>query len=171
MTATGRYRLAQRLLHWLIALLALPALGVGMTLGWLGFEGARDSFGTDITNALYLGHKSAGVLILLLMTLRLVLRLTLGTPPPVPTLTRFERIASRAVHDLLYLVLLALPVVGWLAARGVAAKRPGPTADSPEEMQACGGRVGRDLHSLWELIGYVGGAWAAFQHDDAAAAR
>ncbi len=115
MNATGRYSLAQRLLHWLIALLAIPALGVGMTLGWLGFDGARDSFGIDITNALYLGHKTAGVLILLLMTLRLVLRLALGTPPPVPTLTRFERIASRAVHDLLYLVLLALPVVGWLA--------------------------------------------------------
>ncbi len=98
MTTTGRYTLVQRLLHWLIALLAIPALGVGMTLGWLGFEGARDSFGIDITNALYTGHKTIGVLILLLMTLRLVLRLTLGSPPPVPTLTPFERIASRTVQ-------------------------------------------------------------------------
>ena len=115
MTETGRYSLAQRLLHWLIAILAIPALGVGLTLGWLGFEGARDSFGSDVTNALYAGHKTVGVLLLVLMTLRLIVRLVRGTPPPAPTLTPFERIASRAVHDLLYLILLALPIVGWLA--------------------------------------------------------
>ena len=115
MTETGRYSLTQRLLHWLIALLAIPALGVGLTLGWLGFEGASESFGSAVTNILYAGHKTAGVLILLLMTLRLIVRLVRGTPAPVPTLTPFERIASRAVHDLLYLVLLSLPIVGWLA--------------------------------------------------------
>lgn len=115
MSEADRYTLVQRLLHWLLALLVIPALGVGLTLGWLGFEGTKEAFGGEVTNALYTGHKTVGVLILSLMTLRLGLRLILGTPPPVPTLTWFERVASRAVHDLLYLVLLALPVVGWLA--------------------------------------------------------
>jgi len=157
MTARGRYSLVQRLLHWLIALLAIPALGVGMTLGWLGFEGARDSLGIGITNALYSGHKTVGVLILLLMTLRLVLRLTLGSPPPVPTLTPFERFASRAVQGLLYLVLMALPVVGWLAtaAGGYPVqffvwKLPGLIAKDPALSEA-----------LFELHGALGAAFLA----------
>ncbi len=157
MTATGRYTLAQRLLHWLIALLAIPALGVGMTLGWLGFEGARDSFGIGITNALYSGHKTIGVLILLLMTLRLVLRLTLGSPPPVPTLTPFERVASRTVQGLLYLVLMALPVVGWLATAAggypvqfFAWKLPGLIAKDPALSE-----------TLFQLHGILGWAFLA----------
>jgi cytochrome b561 len=115
MSEADRFSLIQRLLHWLLALLVIPALGVGLTLGWLGFDGTKDAFGGEVTNALYTGHKTMGVLILALMTLRLVTRLTLGAPPPVPTLTGLERLASQAVHALLYLVLLAQPIVGWLA--------------------------------------------------------
>ena len=115
MSEADRFSLIQRLLHWLLALLVIPALGVGLTLGWLGFDGTKDAFGEGVTNALYTGHKTMGVLILALMTLRLVTRLTLGAPPPVPTLTGFERLASQVVHALLYLVLLAQPIVGWLA--------------------------------------------------------
>ena len=115
MIETNRYALSQRLLHWLIALLALPALGVGLTLGTLGFDGAKAAFGGEVTGALYAAHKTVGVLILALMILRLGLRLTLGSPRYASPLTGFERVASRTVHGLLYLVLLALPVVGWLA--------------------------------------------------------
>ncbi len=115
MSVVESYTLVQRLLHWLLALLVILALGVGMTLGWLGFDGARDAFGMEVTNALYTGHKTVGVLILALMTLRLVMRLTQGVPLPVPTLTRFEHLASQIVHALMYLVLLAQPIVGWLA--------------------------------------------------------
>lgn len=115
MSEVARYSLVQRQLHWLLTLLVLLALGVGMTLGWLGFDGARDAFGEGVTNALYSAHKTLGVLILALIALRLVIRLTQGIPPPEPTLTRFERLASHLVHVSLYWVLLAQPIVGWLA--------------------------------------------------------
>ncbi|MCB1778842.1 MAG: cytochrome b [Candidatus Competibacteraceae bacterium] len=115
MTETNRYALIQRLLHWLIALLVLGTLGVGMILGFLGFEGTQETFGKTVTNALYTGHKTFGIMILALMLLRLGFRLALGAPPYQPPLTGFERVASRAVHDLLYMVLLAQPVLGWLA--------------------------------------------------------
>ena len=35
--------------------------------------------------------------------------------PHRPPLAGFERVASRAVHDLFYVALLAMPVIGWLA--------------------------------------------------------
>ncbi|MCP5159282.1 MAG: cytochrome b [Gammaproteobacteria bacterium] len=115
MLETDRYALVQRLLHWLIAFLVLGALGVGMTLGFLGFEGTQATFGKMMTNALYTGHKTFGVLILALMLLRLGIRSILGAPPYRSPLSGFERVASRAVHSLLYVALLLMPVLGWLA--------------------------------------------------------
>ena len=75
----------------------------------------KESFGDEVTNALYTYHKTFGVMILALMILRLALRPGLGVPPYRPPLGGFERVASRAVHDLFYVALLAMPVIGWLA--------------------------------------------------------
>lgn len=109
-----RYNLAQRLLHWLIVVLAIGLLGVGLTLGNLGYEGTVAAFGSDTTDLLYTYHKTFGVLMLGLMVLRLALRLGLGAPPYQQPLAAWQRAASRTVHGLFYVVLLAMPVVGWL---------------------------------------------------------
>lgn len=111
----NRYSLSQRLTHWVIALLVVPVLAVGITLGLLGFEGTKAAFGATATNALYTYHKTFGILILALMVVRLALRLRRGSPAYDAPLTGFERVASRLVHGLLYAVLLAMPVLGWLA--------------------------------------------------------
>ncbi|WP_163576477.1 cytochrome b [Halomonas faecis] len=111
----NHYAYVHRLLHWLIAVLVLYSLTSGMTLGSLGFEGSVDTFGRTATDTIYTLHKTSGVLILVLMVLRLVSRLTNGKPPyavPLPTL---HRLASTLVHALLYVLLLAMPVLGWLA--------------------------------------------------------
>lgn len=109
-----KYALSQRLLHWIIALMVLGALAVGMLLGFLGFSGAKDAFGIDITNLLYKYHKTFGVLILGLMVIRIIVKMAKGAPDYAQPLTRFEHLASNAVHGLLYLCLFAMPVLGWL---------------------------------------------------------
>ena len=166
MSKIHRYALIQRLLHWLIALLVLLALGVGMILGFLGFDGTQATFGEAVTNALYAGHKTFGVMILALMLLRLGIRLVLGAPPYQSPLTGFERVASRTVHALLYITLLAQPILGWLA-----------TAAGGYPVQFFGwnlpGLIGKDkglsealflLHEVvgWALVGllilHIGGA-------------
>ena len=110
-----RYTLTQRLLHWLIALLVLSLLGVGMIFFFLDFEGTKETFGPEVTDLLYTYHKTFGIIVFALMIVRLGLRLSRGAPPYVQPLPTFQRVASRAVHGLLYLSLLAMPVVGWLA--------------------------------------------------------
>jgi cytochrome b561 len=115
MTGYPRYSLAQRLLHWAVAIIAICVLAVGLTLGTLGFDGVKAAFGMDATNLLYKYHKTFGVVLLGLMTLRLMLRLALGRPEYDPPLPRFNRSASAAVHALLYMSLLVQPVLGWLA--------------------------------------------------------
>lgn len=110
-----KYLPIQRILHWLIALMALAALSLGIMLDQYGFDGLKAAFGIETTNLIYKSHKTLGILILGSMVLRLFLRLNIEAPDYDPPLTTFEHIASHAVHGLLYLILLALPAVGWLA--------------------------------------------------------
>jgi len=112
---TFRYALAQRALHWLIALLVLGLLGAGMLLGYLGFDELKARFGIETTNAIYAYHKTFGVILLGLMVLRLTLRLSLGAPPYREALQPYQRVLSRIVHGLFYVLLLAMPVLGWMA--------------------------------------------------------
>ena len=113
--ANARYSLLQRLLHWTVAVLVLFALTVGGFLWAYGFEGLQSTFGAAAAGAAYKFHKTAGVLILGLMIVRVCARAYLGAPAPVATLTAMERTLSTWVQRLLYVALLAMPVVGWLA--------------------------------------------------------
>jgi cytochrome b561 len=59
-------------------------------------------------------HKSTGVTALGLVLLRILWRLS-HPPPPLPaSYARWERAAAGAAHTLLYLLMLALPLSGWL---------------------------------------------------------
>lgn len=44
---------------------------------------------------------------------RLACRLT-HSPPPLPPMPRSQRLAAEAVHVALYLILIAMPLIGWL---------------------------------------------------------
>ena len=110
-----RYTLLQRLIHWTVAVIAVCVLAVGLTLWYLGFDGVKSTFGMDVTNLLYKYHKTLGVVLLGLMTLRLILKRLLGKPDYRPPLARWQKIASEAVHGLLYVALLVQPLLGWAA--------------------------------------------------------
>ena len=73
---------------------------------------------------LYNFHKSLGVLILILMVLRLINRLTVGAPIADPNIEPWQKTASSAVHGLLYLLLLARPVVAYIANSAYGAPTP-----------------------------------------------
>ncbi|MEO1092549.1 MAG: cytochrome b/b6 domain-containing protein [Pseudomonadota bacterium] len=110
-----RYVLAQRLLHWLIAVLVLGALAGGAILWAYGFQGLRDSFGAGVTDAIYKYHKTTGVLVLGLMLVRLALRLVFGAPQPPRTLSPAVAAMARATHLAFYGLLIVMPVLGWAA--------------------------------------------------------
>jgi len=110
-----RYTLLQRLIHWAVAVIAVCVLAAGVTLGVLGFDGLKNGYGIEVTNFVYKYHKTFGVVLLGLMTLRLIVKLIQGRPEYDPPLPRFNKSASAAVHGLLYVALLVQPVLGWLA--------------------------------------------------------
>lgn len=95
-----------KLFHWCIATLIF----VQFALGWI----AASWHLSPTQLELFVWHKSIGMLILLLVALRLLWRLVNpapGLPPDTPPL---ERAAARASHGLLYLLMLAMPLSGWV---------------------------------------------------------
>jgi|GEM_PF-207114 len=101
-----RYPLAVRVLHWLIAALLAAQLV-------LGFAAERSASPT-VSDALFPIHFQLGVSIALLMTVRLFLRLALGTPRGAGCGPRWASRIATGVHALLYLLVLALPVSGYV---------------------------------------------------------
>ena len=104
----GRMSIA---LHWVIALLVMGMLVVGYVMVFALPEGSD-----DIEDIMKFYHASTGLLVLGLMILRLVWSLGFGLPDPAPDLERWEAKASKAVHWGLYVLLMAMPITGYVMA-------------------------------------------------------
>lgn len=126
MNAHEKYTLLQRLLHWIIALLVLGALTGGLILEQLGGGSFKDEFAIfkPYSNQLYFLHKSAGMSVLLLMVLRIVLRLAHGAPDLPASVPDWQRRAAGLSHFAFYVLLLAMPMLGWLATSAYDAPVP-----------------------------------------------
>ena len=101
----SRYATVAIALHWLIALLIV----LQVSLAWrMGGKPTPESF------AVFQLHKSVGITVLLLSLIRLGWRLVNPPPPEPPGLKRWERVLSRAVHWGFYVIMIGMPLTGWL---------------------------------------------------------
>lgn len=98
-----RYSTGAIILHWLIAALLIFQVGLGLRMDDL--EGPAKFAAVQL-------HKSVGITILLLVALRLVWRFY-RKPPPIAA-NGWEKPLAHLVHILLYLLLFALPISGWV---------------------------------------------------------
>lgn len=112
------YAPAHRALHWLMAIMVIAMVPVGK---YMVERGKATNF-DPLTATLYSGHKLTGFILIWLLALRIVVKRRHGVPPPVATLTPFERIASTAVHHLLYALLLVVPLLGWAGVSAFGAR-------------------------------------------------
>jgi cytochrome b561 len=105
--SAGSFGLVTRLLHW-----GMAALVIGMLI--LGTRIADMEPG--LANLwLYGLHKSLGFLVLGLALLRLVWHRISPPPLPIGPVSAWQTRVARAVHGLIYLFLLAIPLTGWIA--------------------------------------------------------
>lgn len=95
-----------KLLHWAVAALVFVQIPLGLAaVSWRLSPTKLD---------LFVWHKSTGMLILVLMVIRVVWR-SANVAPSLPADMRpLERLAAHLSHLLLYLVLLLMPVTGWI---------------------------------------------------------
>lgn len=101
----ARYTLPAQALHWLITLLIFGLFPLGLYMSGLPLSVLKIE--------LYAWHKWFGITVLLLVVLRILWRLT-HRPPPLPdSIPRWQQGAAALMHELLYLLILFIPLSGW----------------------------------------------------------
>ena len=143
-----RYSAVAMWFHWTIAALVIANLVIGL-------------FHDALPGGAMPAHKAIGLTVLALTAARVAWRLG-HRPPPLPADTPgWERGAAHATHWLLYLLMVAMPVTGWMMVSGSAIRRPltwfglfdlpylpiGPQA----------GGIGHDGHAIlgWVMLALV----------------
>lgn len=101
-----RYTTVAIVIHWLIA----AALIFQIILGWRMGDGPKG----PTTYALFQLHKSIGITILLLSLARLAWRLFNTPPAPPEGQPKWEQVASKLVHIGFYVIMIGLPLTGWI---------------------------------------------------------
>ena len=105
-TTVERYGVIAQALHWMVFALVFASFWIGLSMVDLPVSPQRIR-----DTAL---HKSIGVSIFLVTALRLLWR-QLKPPPPLPaSMPTWEKTAAGVSHLLLYLLVLAVPVSGWI---------------------------------------------------------
>jgi cytochrome b561 len=100
---TARFPVRSRILHWLSAVLVFAALLIGFAM--------VNSVGNYA--ALLAVHMTIGVAILVIVIVRIVNRFTAKPPNWPPTIGTLEGKIISNSERLMYLLLVAQPLVGW----------------------------------------------------------
>ena len=157
-----RYTPTAIFLHWLVALGLVGTFALGFYMEGLPLSPNKLK--------LYSWHKWAGISLLGLVVVRLAWRLTHRVPELPATMGPAARFLAHAGHWLLYVLMLAIPVSGWLmsSAQGVPVVWFGvlPLPDLVSRDAALGALL-RDIHVTLNytlLVVVIGHVAAALQH-------
>lgn len=155
----ARYTRTAIALHWLTALLIVVLLPLGIYMADLALS--------PLKLKLISYHKWLGVTVFLLLLLRLGWRLG-HVPPPLPdSMPLWQRQAAHGLHHLMYLLLFAIPLSGWLmsSAKGFQTVYLGllPLPDLISKDKALGDVLGQvhetlNMTLLVLLLAHVGAA-------------
>lgn len=153
------YTKTAKALHWLMAILFFGLLALGFYMQDLPLSPEKLK--------LYSWHKWAGVTAFLLVWLRLFWRVT-HRPPALPvSMPKIMQLAAHAGHLLLYVLMIAIPLSGWLmsSAKGFQTVWFGvlPIPDLLEKNKELGDLL-KNVHASLNLlfvaviVGHIGAA-------------
>jgi cytochrome b561 len=106
------YSKGSKFFHWLIAVVVITMLSVSFFL-----ENVPEKY----QSSAYMIHKSFGLTVLFLMLARIFWIQYTGKPALPKTVPMWQKIVSRAVQYSLYVLLICMPLSGWIMS--VAANR------------------------------------------------
>jgi cytochrome b561 len=98
-----QFTMFSRILHWTIAMLIIAMLFIGV-----GMVASLSNYHWLVSI-----HKPLGILILVLVAIRLVNRLINPAPSLPEGMPAWQRFVAHASHIVLYVLMFALPLVGW----------------------------------------------------------
>lgn len=104
---TTDYGLIAIALHWLVAVAVIGLFGLGLWMTGLEYYDAWYRRGPEL-------HKGIGILLFFAVAFRLAWRLLDPAPRPEPTHAAWERRLAGIAHILLYTLLFAVMIAGYL---------------------------------------------------------
>ncbi len=94
-------------IHWLMLLLFVGVYSA------IELHGLAEK-GSDLRQAFKTWHFMLGLLVFVLVWLRLAARLSGPTPTITPELPKLQQLSATALHLALYLLMIGMPLTGWL---------------------------------------------------------
>ena len=104
------YQTPARLFHWIIAAAVLLMIPAGLIM-------TQEGIARPLQDTLFLFHKNMGVILIPLILLRLIYRLRHPAPPLPASIPAWQRSAASVSHWLLYLLLIVMPISGFIRVR------------------------------------------------------
>jgi cytochrome b561 len=110
---TDRYSPLARAFHWATALLIALQFACGLVMV---YDGPEPNVWATLADRfqLYDSHKVLGLALLALALVRLAYRAARGGPAPLAEIPPLQRRAAGLAHAALYLLLVGVPLLGWL---------------------------------------------------------
>lgn len=143
-----KYHITSRIIHWLMAAIIIFLLGLGIYMAQFLPKDALNRA------EIYGLHKSLGALALVLILVRIINRSINKSPALPKAMNKFEKIAAHIAHGALYLLMIIVPLSGYLMSNyfgypvaffGI--QLPFLVAQNPE--------IGKIFHEIHEIAPYV----------------
>ncbi len=172
MNGPDRFGAVSRLIHWAMAVGIVAMLGLGLYVARME---------VSLGNLwLYGLHKSVGLTLLALVGVRIVWHRISPPPAPLGGVAAWQLRLARGVHGVLYGLMVAVPVTGWLASAatgldvlwwGWVVPRVVPVSEAwSEALFAAHGVLTKVLMAVVALH-LAGALWRAFGHGDGTVRR
>ena len=112
---TLKYPVTLRVLHWLMVALIIAMIAIGYYMTGLDRE-------DPLRGQLFGLHFSLGVTLFALAVIRLLVRLASPTPALPAALGGWELTLAKISHPLMYVLMLAIPVFGYIVVSTVSSR-------------------------------------------------
>lgn len=104
---TQRFGIVSMVLHWSVAIVVYGMFALGLWMVTLSYYDGWYHQAPEI-------HKSIGILLMMGLVIRLIWRAVSPPPPPLKSYSRMTKITAVVAHALLYLILFAILISGYL---------------------------------------------------------
>lgn len=135
-----KYHILLRITHWLMAICLIGLIGMGFYME--GLKPSPDKW------KFYDLHKSFGILMIILFVVRIILRKVTAIPAPNENIKPVHRKLSKAVHHTLYLLMIGVPVAGYIMSVAGGHKVPffGMTVPALFDKNKALGGIAHEVH-------------------------
>ncbi len=113
--------------------------------------------GSAARGALRTWHYMLGLTVFVLVWLRIAAALAVTVPPVRPAMPQWQRLAARTVQGALYVLMVGMPLLGWLvlSARGEPVPFFGLQLPALVDRSSAFAHLAAEVHETGAAVGYI----------------